>query len=257
MAELSNPPTLETGNGAERLDFELAGLADLTGLKPREVVRETVIEGGREVVRVGDVETATRLWEEDRGFGRSEGASSIVTVAGFLRCIGVGITTRDVAAVVERNGLIRLVASSSQAPATGGLSPTNQLQFFKGIGIPAVLRVMAHLEPMAAAVREGQSVLANVNAAILWREELGGMGREQYRDFFREGRANHSIQVIGLTADTVTEELIGFYINDPAFADGAGCYISANTMRLAAIGSADYPVLGTMIATEFRHRPAG
>jgi hypothetical protein len=257
MTELSTSRKLETGDGAEQLDFELAGLADLAGLKPREVVREIVIEGGREVVRVGDVETATRLWEEDGGLGRPEGASSIVTVAGFLRCVGVGITTRDVAAVVERNGLIRLVASSSQAAATGGLSPTNQLQFFKGIGIPAILRVMAHLEPLAAAVQDGQSVLANVNAAILWREELGGFGGEQYGDCFRDGRANHSIQVTGFTADPVTEELIGFYVNDPAFADGAGRYISANTMRLAAIGNADYPALGTMIATELRHRPAG
>lgn len=227
--------------------------AELLSLAPLEVPRVAGSENGLAVVRVGDLDAGKRCWEraDEGGPASLRGAEA---VAGCLRRIGLDAPTRDLVDAAERSGFsdlkVRLAASA-------GLSPADQLQFFRAFGVATQLKVLAHLSPVDAAIQGGQAVLANVNAGVLWRDLLGGeAGAQAYRDFYGHGAANHAIQVIGLAQDPAAADVRGYYINDPELADGAGRYVSRETMQKAAIGPVGRPVGGTIVATDLR-APAG
>jgi hypothetical protein len=220
-----------------------------------EVPHATVTESGREIIRTGDVELAKRTWEpqgrNDLAYGATGG---LATSANCLRMFGVDVSEQDAVRHAAVNGLCRVGAA---AQTSGGTTATDQVSFLKAFGVPVHLKVMAVLEQIIEAVRDGQGVLVDVNAGALWRDEIEGTEAEQaYRDHYQDGTANHVVQVVGVATDRATSELVGFYVNDAGLHDGAGRFVSAQAMEAAAIGGPEQPVFGSIITTDLARRPA-
>lgn len=237
---------------AEGSTFHHEG-TELAQLAPLEVPRVTIRENGETVIRVGDVEAGKLAWHAAHESG-VELPAGTKAIAGVLNLIGVRATPADLIEVAERAGLptgrLRLAAQQ-------GLSPADQVMFFRGFGVATQLKVLTRLHPIASGISDGQAVLANVNAGTLWRDLIGaGESRQDLSDVYGDGSANHTVQVIGFAQDPDSREIRGYYVNDPALADGVARYVPQATMQKAAIGTAERFAGGSMIVTDLR-RPAG
>lgn len=221
----------------------------LDHLPPLEVPRTDAVEQGRAVVRVGDIEAARR------GFApaREGDVRGTAVLAGALRTLGLNLHGRHAVDRAERGGGH---GPGGQVVVADGLTPAEQLHFFRAMGVSAQVKVLAHLAPIAEAIAAGQAVIANINAGALWRDLLGAAEGDQGRaDAYGHGAANHPVQVVGFAQEAGSNEVRGYYVSDPEIADGAARYVSRETMQLAAIGSAERPAGGTMIAIGPGHDP--
>jgi hypothetical protein len=88
--------------------------------------------------------------------------------------------------------------------------------------VPARVETAVSLEGLAARVEEGRSIIAEVDAGVLWDDA----------SYFGWGLPNHAITITGVARDPATGEIQGFFINDSAAPD-SGRFVDAETMGVA------------------------
>jgi hypothetical protein len=226
---------------SEFLESELGAASAL------EVPQTIVVEGGREVIRVGDVEQARALWEPQgkKAFG-FRGTCGLASIAGCLRMLGFSVTENDIVRFAAEHGLCNV----SQNPSlSGGTTALDQVALLKQFGIPAHAEQIKDVVQIARAIVNGQGVLVGLDAGLLWKEEMAGAISEQgIADAIGAG---HSIQVVGVAVDPQTHGIVGFYVNDTGVPQGAGRFVTVEAMKQAVGG----PVPGVMVVTDLKPAP--
>jgi hypothetical protein len=252
------------------------GEGPLEDPEPREIPRTIAWEGGQEVIRIGDVDRAKQIYSEQ---GNNEykfaGTCGLASIAGTLRMFGLSYSENDILQLAKSFHPqlcdIEYAADGSYLlDSSGGTSERQQLEIFKKVGIEAHEQDFggpegADMEDIAAAIEKGQGVVANVNAGTLWREEIGGAAGEQIFEkdhALSHGIRDHAIEIVGLARDATTDQITGFYVNDTGDVnpltkqgDGAGRFISVDTMREALVGIDGEPAYGSIIVTDEARPP--
>jgi Peptidase_C39 like family len=222
---------------------------------PLEVPETRVVEGGREIIRTGNIERAREVWHEQQdnelGF---RGTCGLASIAACLRLLGIQVTENDVVRFAAEYGLCNV---SDNPETSGGTNPLEQVQIFKHYGIPAQMKEIADVGPIIKALANGQCVIIEVNAGILWKEEFDDSITEHgFVENYGSGRFNHAIEVVGFDRDRITGELVRFYVNDTGAPGGAAHSISRETLTRAVMSiPTGKGMVGYMVATDLHRAP--
>ena len=181
---------------------------------------------------------------------RAEGNCGIVSVTNVLSIAGLEATEEGTThhAIVSGECYYNPFGPSSE---NGGTTMELQEKILEDHGIASTCYASSEfgLNEIADAVENGQGVIAEVNADILWEEDLGSTGL----------CANHAITITGIARDAATGEIAGVYICD----SGRGCqgdacrFVSAEQFRdcYEGIANSGAVVTDAPISTDQMERP--
>ncbi len=201
-------------------------------LRPSEVRtdRDVTIFGDP----VGDCAFNHPQGANDLGF---QGDCGIVSCQDVLNQHGINVTENDVVKFADQNNLC-YNDKGQDAALLGGTLPEQQRQILDRYGISSQVK-NGSIESLAQDVRQGKSVIIEVNADQFWKTN----------DPYDAGIADHAVVVTGVEYDTQTGRLNGFYVNDSG--DGlSGKFIDAETMQDAWLNAKGAFGHGTCVVTD-------
>jgi hypothetical protein len=250
------PNMVELASVGEAVDRFENYLHEMEHAVPALAVPETrIVEGGREIIRTGNIERAREIWHEQRdnelGF---RGTCGLASIAECLRFLGLHVTENDVVRFAVDHGLCVV---SDNPVASGGTTPVQQVQIFKHYGIPAEIKEITDMVEIVKALATGQCLIIAVNAGILWKEEFAGsMTEHQFVEAYGNGQYNHAIEVVGFDRDRITDEIVRFYVNDTGGPKGAAHSISPETLTRAVMSMSDGKgMFGHIVVTDLHRAP--
>lgn len=173
------------------------------GIESRDIEpHKDVLPDGRETFVYGDPEGCKEFnhlqGQNELGF---QGTCGLVSCQDVLLQHGIEVTENDVVKFAAEHGLC---AVSDDPRYAGGTSEYGQMEILHDFGVEADVRIGASVENLASAIEQGHSVIAEMNAGVLWNDP----------SYYENGEANHAIVVTGVARDPATNEIQAFYIND-------------------------------------------
>jgi hypothetical protein len=207
------------------MSYDMSGLGGDVNWFPGQYIdvpqQLDVLPDGAQSVMIGDVSqfAAFNHQQGDNPYGIT-GDCGLVSCQDVLNQFGQPVTETEVLQHAAANGECNIDPAS--AADSGGSSPQQQAEILNDYGVPAQVEKGQSVEELATYVEEGHSVIASVNAGVLWDDPA----------YYEGGGDNHAVTVTGVARDPMTGAIQGFYINDSG--DGKSAeFVSATTMQEA------------------------
>jgi hypothetical protein len=210
-------------NPSDLQDFE--ELSDLREIPQIDDIpyRADILPDGRETLVIGEPERFSDFnhLQGDNPYG-FRGTCGLVSCEDVLRQFGVDVTEADVVKYAAENGLC---AIDDNPMLSGGTTVADQAKILSDFSVPAHPEFSSSMEDLAAHAENGQGIIIEVNAGILWDDP----------NAFEMGQANHAIVVTGVARDPATGDIQGFFINDSGrgYAEDSGRFIDGQTLQEA------------------------
>lgn len=132
------------------------------------------------------------------------GTCGLVSCENILRMAGVQITEEEIVTYARANNWC---TKNNISTKNGGTSPWDRQAILSHYGIDSRVESFTDVEQIATYVAEGRGVIVSTEAYTLWNGD-----KPRFKAPTVPGR--HAVTVTSVERDTVTDEIVAFYICD-------------------------------------------